>query len=122
MKPPHDLDRFTAAYADAALTESLGDDGIPLRLHGLEGLAPETVRQMRVDCAQFRLEAGDAADDYAVVDVARDFWLERNQPTLGAFYVGDYPGPSALHLTRLAQRFGPTELYLDDDDGLIHAR
>jgi hypothetical protein len=118
----HDLDRFTAAYADAALANSMDDDGAPLRVHGLESLAPETVRRMRVDCANFRLEAGDIADEFGVVDVASDFWMERNQRPFGGFFDGDYPRPAATELTQVARRFPPSELYLDDDDGRIRSR
>jgi hypothetical protein len=89
-----------------------------LRAHGLESLAPETVRRMRVDCANFWLEAGDIADELGVVDVASDFWMERNQRP----FDGDYPRTAATELTEVARRFPASELYLDDDDGLIRSR
>jgi hypothetical protein len=117
----HDLDRFTAAYADTALADSIDDDGLSLRLHGLQGLAPDTVRRMRVDCAAFRLEAGDVAEEFGVVDVASDFWRERNGQPYGGFLDGDYPGAAARRLTQVARRFPRSELYLDDD-GLVHSR
>jgi len=117
----HDLDRFTAAYADTALADSVDEDGITLRVRGLQGLAPDTVRRMRVDCSAFRLEAGDVADEFGVVDVASDFWRERNARPYGGFLDGDYPGVAAWRLTQVARRFLPSELYLDDD-GLVHSR
>ncbi len=117
-----DMDRFTAAYADTALADSLDDNGITLRMHGLQSCAAETVRQMRVDCAAFRMEAGDVADEFGVVDVASDFWRERNGRRYGGFLDGDYPEPAATELTRVARSFPPFELYLDDDDGLIRSR
>ncbi len=117
-----DMDRFTSAYADAALTDSTDDDGATLRVHGLGRLAPDAVRRMRVDCATFRLEAGDLADEFDTRDVASDFWMERNRRSFGGFFDGDYPQPAATELTRIARRFDPVELYLDDEDGLIRSR
>ncbi len=117
-----DMDRFTAAYADAALADSVDDDGATLRVHGLGSLAPETVRRMRVDCAKFRLEAGDVADEFEVRDVASDFWMERNGRSYGGFLDGDYPQPAATTLTQVARSFQPSGLYVDEDDGLIRSR
>ena len=117
-----DMDRFTAAYADTALADSVDDDGAELRVHGLGSLAPETVRRMRVDCASFRLEAGDVADEFDVRDVAGDFWFERNGRPFGGFLDGEYPEPAASTLTRVARGFAPFELYRDEGEGLIHAR
>src|SRR3981081_3948837 len=117
-----DMDRFTTAYADSAMADSVDDQGITLRAHGLKGLAPETVRQMRVDCAAFRLGAGDVADEFGGLDVASDFWMERNGRPFGGFLDGDYPQPAATELTRIARGFPASELYLDDDDGLIRSR
>jgi len=117
-----DMDRFTSAYADAALADSVDDDGATLRVHGLGTLASETVRRMRADCANFRLEAGDMAEEFGLVDVAGDFWMERNRRPFGGFFDGDYPHPAATELARIARRFDPVELYLDDDDGVIRSR
>jgi hypothetical protein len=119
-----DMDRFTSAYADAALADSVDDDGITLRVHGLGRLASETVRRMRVDCANFRQEAGDVADAFDMREVAGDFWMERNRRPFGGFFDGDYPQPAATELAQIARRFEPVELYLDDDDhdGLIRFR
>jgi hypothetical protein len=117
-----DMDRFTSAYADAALADSVDDDGATLRVHGLGRVAPETVRRMRADCAMFRLDAGDVADEFEVRDVAGDFWCERNGRRFGGFLDGDYPEPAASTLTRVARGFPPFELYRDDDDGLIRSR
>jgi hypothetical protein len=119
---PHDLDRFTETYAEVALDDSADDDGAALSKYGVERLAPETVRLMRADCANFRREAGDTADQFDVVDVAFDFWKERNGSKYAGFWDGDYPQPAATELTRIARGFGRFELYLDDDDGLIRSR
>ncbi len=116
------MDRFTSAYADAALTDSTDDDGATLSVHGLGRLAPDAVHRMRVDCATFRLEAGDLADGFDTRDVACDFWMERNRRSFGGFFDGDYPQPAATELARIARRFDPVELYLDDEDGLIRSR
>ena len=116
------MDRFTSAYADAALSDSLDDDGATLHHHGLGLLAPAAVRRMRVDCAAFRLEAGDMADAFDTRDVASDFWMERNRRSFGGFFDGDYPQPAATELARIARGFDPVELYLDDEDGLIRTR
>ena len=118
----HDMDRFTAAYADTAMVDSMDDDGASLRQHGLGRLAPETVRQMRVDCATFRVKAGDAADAFRTTTVASDFWFERNARPYGGFLDGEYPQPAASVLTEAARGFPPSELFVDDDDGLIRSR
>ena len=117
-----DMDRFTSAYADAAMTDSVDDDGATLGHHGLGRLAPDAVRLMRVDCASFLLEAGDMADAFDVRQVASDFWMERNRRSFGGFFDGDYPQPAATELARIARGFDPVELYLDDEDGLIRSR
>lgn len=122
MRRLPDMDRFTSAYADAALSDSVDDDGATLRVHGLERLAPDSVHRMRIDCATFRLEAGDMADAFDTRDVARDFWMERNRRSFGGFFDGEYPQPAATELARIARHFDPVELYLDDEDGLIRSR
>lgn len=116
------MDRFTSAYADAALADSVDEDGATLHHHGLGRLAPDAVRRMRVDCSTFRLEAGDLADGFDTRDVASDFWMERNRRSFGGFFDGDYPQPAATELARIARGFDPVELYLDDEDGLIRSR
>ena len=117
-----DMDRFTSAYADAALADSVDEDGATLHHHGLGRLAPDAVRRMRVDCSTFRLEAGDMADAFDTRDVAGDFWMERNRRSFGGFFDGDYPQLAATELARIARRFDPVELYLDGEDGLIRSR
>jgi hypothetical protein len=98
----HDLDRFTAAYAETALWDSIDQAGTRLDQYGVGFLAPQTVRQMRSDCADFRLRAGDAGDRFDPGDVAHDFWLERNQRRFGGFWDGDYPQPAATVLAAIA--------------------
>ena len=90
--------------------------------HGLGRVAPETVRRMRADCAMFRLDAGDVADEFEVRDVAGDFWCERNGRRFGGFLDGDYPEPAASTLTRVARGFPPFALYLDGEDDLVRSR
>jgi hypothetical protein len=118
----YDMDRFTEAYVEAALSDSLDGAGARLVVCGPESVAPETVRRMRADCAMFRLDAGDVADEFEVRDVASDFWFERNGRPYGGFLDGDYPEPAASTLTRAARGFAPFELYQDDDDGFIRSR
>jgi hypothetical protein len=88
----------------------------PLRAHGLESLAPETVRRMRVDCTNFWLEAGDIAYQFGGGGRGVRLLDGAQRPC-----DGDYPQP-ATELTEVARRFPASELYLDDDDGLIRSR
>ena len=117
-----DLDHFTRRYAEAALWDSTDQDGATLGVNGIESLAPATVRRMRRDCADFRWQTEGLADTFDPNNVARDFWLERNQRPYGGFWDADYPRPAATVLTRIARRFGRSELFLDDEDGLVHSR
>lgn len=116
------MDQFTEAYVEAALwastDESTPSGGYPLdRNYGPEDIAPETLEQMKADCAKFQAE--NAADIAADVELSgHDFWLTRCFSGAG-FWDGDWPEPAATRLTAAAHGFGEFSLYVGGD-GLIH--
>jgi hypothetical protein len=59
------MDKFTEAYVAAALWSSNDDDDDPLDAnYTASDIAPETLEQMKADCAKFQAEnAADIAAD-----------------------------------------------------------
>ena len=124
------MDKFTAAYIEAALWSSTDDAGEPLD-NGEHELAPETRAKMASDCAKFQAEQAEwLASDYRTESRAaygctveesagHDFWLTRCGHGAG-FWDGDWQEPAATHLTDAAHTFGNVDLYVGDD-GLIYA-
>ena len=55
------MDKFTAAYIEAALWSSTDDVGEPLD-NGEHELAPETRAKMASDCAKFQAEQAGRGD------------------------------------------------------------
>jgi hypothetical protein len=124
------LDNFTAAYIEAALWSSTGDNGRPLdRDYSLFDISGETVKQMIADCAKFQTENSElflratcrrGPGWYSqATQAGHDFWLTRNGHGAG-FWDGDWPEPEASLLTEASRKFGEVNLYVGDD-GKIYA-
>lgn len=112
------MDKFIEAYLAAALWSSTDENDKPLDAnYTAANIAPETLEQMKGDCAKFQAEN---AEDIAVdlEGAGHDFWLTRSREGCG-YWDGDWPEPAATRLTAAAHKFGEFTLYIGDD-GLIH--
>ena len=119
------MDKFTAAYIEAALWSSTDDAGRPLDQSDAE-LADETRAKMAADCAQFQAEQAEwLTEDYRTTaraahgstvaeSAGHDFWLTRCGHGAG-FWDGDWAEPAASKLTAASKAFGNVELYVGDD-------
>ncbi len=115
---------FFNCYVETALwatTDENDPDGRSLdRTYTADDLAPETLRTMRAECADFlayiRDEYGIDLPPCAMGNAGRDFWLTRNRHGAG-YWDGDWESLGA-DLTAAAHTFG--EVYLYADDGLIY--
>lgn len=112
------MDKFIEAYLAAALWSSTDEKDKPLDAnYTAADIAPETLEQMKADCAQFQAEnAEDIAAD--LEQAGHDLWLSRNRHGSG-YWDGDWPESAATRLTAAAHTFGEFSLYIGDD-GLIH--
>ena len=130
--PAHVPDAFFDAYVDAALwsstysTEEDPDDYYNLD-DGEHELAPETFDAMLSDCADFFAYCESVGLDpipeyncpqYGDAEKSgHDFWLTRNGHGTGYWDRG--LGPVGDKLTKAAETFGTSDLYVGDD-GLIY--
>lgn len=121
-----ELADMLAAYVECALWSSLHyadetADPVPMdHDHGPDDLAPETLAEMREDCAAF---LADNRDDLNATGAGpeqwgHDFWLTRNHHGAG-FWDRGY-GPIGDRLTDAAHVYGEVDLYVGDD-GRIYA-
>ena len=112
------MDNFIKAYLAAALWSSTDDNEKPLDAnYTAANIAPETLAQMKADCAKFQAEnAEDIAAD--LEQAGHDFLLTRQHAGSG-YWDGDWPEPAATRLTAAAHKFGEFTLYIGDD-GLLH--
>ena len=111
------LDTFTRAYIEAAFWTMTDEDGHSLDYLGLHDLSSAALASMRTDCADFQAaHAGLIASDLSRAGV--DFWLTRNHHGAG-FWDGDWPGESGHILTAAAHAYGPSDLYVGDDQ-MVH--
>ena len=84
-------------------------------------LADETSDRFQADCKSFwyrarcYFDAGEIDDKQA----GHDFWLTRNGHGAG-FWDGDVKEPYGEMLTKIANSYGPFELYTGDD-GTVYA-
>lgn len=124
------LDKFTAAYIEAALwstTDECGEEPLD-KNYTVDDIAPATLEQMKADCKKFQDENGELIVDenylvsssYDVDDHAgHDFWLTRNGHGAG-FWDGDWESLVGQKLTEAAHKFGEFNLYLGDDKKIYH--
>jgi hypothetical protein len=124
------LEAFTDAYIEAALWAdgtaenfSPEGDGVGGEQAYREDLAPETLAQMKKDCAEF-WKANEAdimaegACNYNGCDpesyAGHDFWLTSRGHGCG-FWDGHWNEPYATRLTNAAHTFPGQDLYRGDD-------
>lgn len=126
-------DRFTRSYVVAALT--LMDDEEPNLPENFEiiprNIAPESMRRMIADCAEFQRRHGDviyealeprraARSEHSAEELAgNDFWLTRCGAGAG-FWDGDWIEPHARAMDETSREFGNQDMIVGDD-GLIYA-
>ena len=121
-----DLDRMLDSYIECALWSSLhyaSEDADPTPMdadYSRSDLAPETIEEMRTDCAAFlAANAHDIAATNATPEqTGHDFWLTRNRHGAG-FWDRGY-GPEGGRLTDAAHAYSGVDLYVGDD-GRIYA-
>lgn len=124
------LDVFTAAYVAAALWSSTDESdecgGEPMDSnYGVEDIAPQTLDEMREDCAAFQRDnaaelerAARVKPGYDLSQAGHDFWLTRNRHGAGFWDRGI--GSAGEILTKAAHAWGSVDLYIGDD-GKVHA-
>lgn len=121
-----ELDAFTRSYIETALWSSLDfsdeSGGEPLDEHyGVEDIAPETLRMMVANCADFRVSCAEdlAASGQSDERAGHNFWLTRNRH--GAGFWDDGLGAIGERLTRESHAWGSFDLYVGDD-GMVHGQ
>ncbi len=108
-------------YMVAALWSSVGDDGEPLDdSHGIDDIAPETVKTMRRDVTDFVQANGTLLADSGLPDerIGHDFWLTRNGHGAGFWDRG--LGAVGDRLSDAACVYRGVDLYVGDD-GRVYA-
>jgi hypothetical protein len=109
---------FFGAYVAAALWSSNDGDGAALDSNfGEEDIDPETLTNMKEDCAEFmQRNAKDLEEwgDYS--QTGHDFWLTRNSH--GAGFLDRGRGELGERLDAEAERFGEFNLYVGGDGGV----
>jgi hypothetical protein len=116
------FEEFFQSYCETALWSSTGDDDKPLdESHGVDDIAPETLKQMRKDCQAFVREtkADLHASGLGAGRAGHDFWLTRNRH--GAGFWDEGLGAVGKRLTDAAHAYGSFDLYVGDD-GKIHGQ
>lgn len=117
-----DRETFINAYIECALWSSTDDNGEPLDIYSAEDIAPETLEEMRQDCADFidgnteDLEASDLSAESA----GHDFWLTRNRHGAG-FWDRGLEEEISERLTKAAHAYGSCDLMLDEENGRIYS-
>jgi hypothetical protein len=120
----NELDTFLSSYIRTALWYSI-DPETAAYLNDLaneDDLAPETLNEMREDCADFLDNeiVQEAITLRGSECVANDFWLTRNRHGPGFLRDGSYPDPLGTQLTELAHAYGWVYLY-HADDGKVYS-
>lgn len=118
------LDLFTRQYIETALwstnDESTPEGGEPLdRNYDINDIDPTTLAAMIEDCAKFQADNADDIGERAE-DAGHDFWLTRHHHGAGFWETPDWPKQAGQRLTKAAQSFPETNLYVGDD-GLIYS-
>jgi hypothetical protein len=123
------LDAFTQGYVEALFfTETGSSDDGELKDASFADLAPETLDDIKHDCAAFLAATETFRDRLALsprrvwndTEAGRDFWYTRNHHGTG-FWDRDWPKPYADYLATKAQNFGETYIYAGDDGRLYLA-
>lgn len=118
------LSTFEAAYVEAALWSSTGDDDQPLdKKYSVNDISPYALIRMRRDCALFQLTAAwrDHGSAYAPSQWSdderggHDFWLTRNGHGCGFWDREWTDGSKGEELTQVCKVFGEVGLYVSDE-------
>jgi hypothetical protein len=112
------------AYIECALWSSTDnsreDGGDPLDdNYGPDDLAPEAFESMREDVTDFLASCWNDDVDLSPIEpgqIGHDFWLTRNHHGAGFWDRG--LGELGEELTRRAQAYGSSDLYIGDDGTL----
>lgn len=111
---------FFLCYATAALTTTLGADGILLYVRRtLADFDQDTLGQMEADCAAFLATCPDLDTFLTPQEAGLDFWLTR-QHGVQEFQT-DVPGDRGQRLSQVAVSFPPQDL-VENEDGKLHLR
>lgn len=115
------LDKFTRAYFDTALwstPDGSNDEGGEPMLdnYTIDDFAPDTMKRMIADCADFQERFADQLSAAGIDDeqAGQWFWLSRNGHGSGFFDDGHD------ELQKVAKEYGEFDLYVGDD-GLIYS-
>ncbi len=115
------INKMLDAYVECALWSSTDEEGNPLDdNYGADDIAPETLEQMREDCAGFAALIEQEGIEWAGImseQFGHDFWLTRNGHGAGFWDRG--LGELGKQLTHWAKTFSSVDLYVGDD-GLIY--
>lgn len=112
--PESYLDAMTQQYVGTALWSSLDDNDEPLDSnYGPEDLAPDTLTQMREDCADFAQANWADLYDMDPGQAGHDFWLTRNRHGAGFWDRG--LGAKGERLTEMSKPYGEVYLLICDD-------
>jgi hypothetical protein len=126
--PMPDLDEFTKAYIDCALSSSTDEDGEPFDANWtVEQFTQRAIREMINDCVAFRsipqvskaLKAVSGEPyNYPDENAGHDFWLTRNGHGVGFWDRG--LGDLGDTLTAHSHSFGACYIYGVTEDGDEH--
>lgn len=119
---------FLRGYIVCALWSSIdeqpdGNGGPPLDdKYSREDLAPETVKEMRAECAAFLFKARHlitrADEGYNLERAGHDFWLTRNGHGAGFWDRDELRGARGSLLSELADAAGSSDMYVGDNGRL----
>ena len=111
-----ELDAFTDAYVVAAIWSSTDDKDVPLdRNYEACDLAPETLKQMVIDCKLFQNTVDHMLSLAGTPEQnGHDFWLTRNHHGVG-FWDRGYRQDIGDGLTKAAHSYGECSLFVNDD-------
>lgn len=106
-------------YLGSALWASTDDEDEPLDTnYGIRDLDKDAINQAKKDLNKFWKMAGSLLDGEDETQVAHDFWLTRNGHGAGFWdrtYNNDVDGKKGDKLTKIAEKFGGSTLYVGDD-------
>lgn len=115
-------DDFVSGYIETALATSCDEDGCALDTkYERSDIDPATLAGMLEDCREFLTKCQSwLKEEYylrphrMMQQAGCDFWLTRNRHGAG-FWDGDWVKPAASELTRQAQEFGESYLFVTAD-------
>jgi hypothetical protein len=108
------MNKFTTAYIECALWASHDDNDEPMDdRFGLDDIAPEAIKSMEEDCADFQNANAELLADIDDEQAGHDFWLTRNGHGSGFWDRG--LGKVGEQLTAACGPYGSSDLYVGDD-------